>query len=210
MQATKSIIISCAGIGSRLGLGTTKALIDIHGKPLIRWQLEMLENIEDVRIVVGFEARKVIQEVKKYRPDAIFVFNHEYFTTKTGYSYYLGARDGNDFAIEYDGDLLVHPDDMKMLLQSNGEWLAYADKTSEDAVYVRTDKKGNVVAFSLRDGEFEWTGPCCMHKSRVKPLSDNVYNQLEAYLPMRGIKIRAYDIDTYADYERVLDIVKQW
>lgn len=210
MQTTKSVIISCAGIGSRLGLGTTKALIDIHGKSLIRWQLEMLDDIDDVRIVVGFEANKVIREVKKYREDAIFVFNHEYFATKTGYSYYLGARDGNDFAIECDGDLLVHPDDMKMLLQTDGEWIAYADKSSEDAVYVRTDKNGNVVGFSLRDGDFEWTGPCCMQKSRVKPLSDNVYNQLEEYLPMRGIKIRAYDIDTYADYERVLHLVKRW
>ena len=32
------------------------------------------------------------------------------------------------------GDLLVHSDDVKMLLAKDGEWIAYADKRSEDAV----------------------------------------------------------------------------
>ena len=210
MQATKSIVISCAGIGSRLGLGTTKALIDIRGKSLIRWQLEMFRDVEDVRIVVGFEASKVIEEVRKYRPDAIFVFNHEYFTTKTGYSYYLGARDGNEYAIEYDGDLLVHPEDMDRLLHTEGEWIAYADKVSEDAVFVRTDEAGNVLGFSREDGDFEWTGPCCLKREHVQVTKENVYNQLEYCLPMQGIKIRAYDIDTFADYQRVLESTRDW
>ena len=117
MQTIKSVIISCAGIGSRLGLATTKALINIKGKSLIRWQLELMKDIEDVRIVVGFQAYDVIKEVKKYRKDIIFVYNHRYFETKTGASFYLGAKDGNEYAIEYDGDLLVHPEDMKMLLE---------------------------------------------------------------------------------------------
>ena len=210
MQAAKSIVISCAGIGSRLGLGTTKALIDIRGKSLIRWQMEMFRDIEDVRIVVGFEAGKVVEEVRKYRPDAIFVFNHEYFTTKTGYSYYLGARDGNEFSIEYDGDLLVHPDDMEKLLHTEGEWIAYTDRTSEDAVFVRTDETGNVLGFSRESGDFEWTGPCCLKREHVRRSTENVYNQLEHCLPMRGIKIRAYDIDTFADYQRVLQSTQDW
>ena len=121
MSSTKSVIISCAGIGSRLGLATTKALININGKTLIRWQLELLKDVEDVRIVVGFQANDVIEEVKKYRKDVIFVYNHRYFETKTGASFYLGAKDGNEYAIEYDGDLLVHPEDMKILLKLEGE-----------------------------------------------------------------------------------------
>ena len=44
MQTTKSVIISCAGIGSRLGLGTTKALIKIDGKSIIQWQLELFRK----------------------------------------------------------------------------------------------------------------------------------------------------------------------
>ena len=56
MQAALSVVISCAGIGSRLGLNSTKALINIHGKSLISWQLELFKNVQDVRVVVGFQS----------------------------------------------------------------------------------------------------------------------------------------------------------
>lgn len=210
MSSTKSVIISCAGIGSRLGLATTKALINIDGKPLIIWQLESLKDVEDVRIVVGFQANDVIQEVKEYREDIIFVYNHNYFETKTGASFYLGAKDGNQFAIELDGDLLVHPDDMKNLLELDGEWIAYADKMSDDAVLVKTNEVGDVLSFSRENGDYEWTGPCCIKKDKLKYSSGHVFNQLESYLPMRGIKVRACDIDTYDDYQRAIKFIHSW
>ena len=210
MSSVKSVIITCAGIGSRLGLSTTKALISIHGRSLIQWQLELFEKVEDLRIVIGFQANDVVQEVRKYRNDVTFVYNHNYFDTRTGASYYLGARDGNEYAIEYDGDLLVHPDDMKMLLETDGEWIAYAEKKSNNAVYVKTNQIGDVISFSDKNGDYEWTGPCCIKKDKLKYSSGHVFNQLEPSLPMRGIKIRACDIDTYEDYKAALDYTKTW
>jgi len=210
MQTAKSVVITCAGIGSRLGLGTTKALIDINGKTLIQWQLELFKDVEDIRIVVGFEANRVIEEVRKYRPDAIFVYNHAYFNTKTGASYYLGARDGNEYALEYDGDLLVHPDDVKMLLAKEGEWIAYADKRSEDAVYLSLNEQGEVTGFSRENGDFEWTGPCCLRRDKIQYTSGNVFNVLEPHIPLPGVKIRACDIDTYGDYQRAIEFIKGW
>lgn len=204
MSFTQSVVISCAGIGSRLGLGTTKALININGKSLIRRQLEQFNDVEDVRIVVGFQAQDVIDEVLSYRKDVVFVYNHSYFETKTGASFYLGARHGSEYAFEYDGDLLVHPDDLKMLLHLEGEWIAYADKMSDDAVYLKLNEKGEVVSFSRAQGDFEWTGPCCIKKQKLQYNSGNVFNQLEPYLPMKGVKIRACDIDTFDDYQRAV------
>lgn len=210
MQTAKSVVITCAGIGSRLGLGTTKALIDINGKSLIHWQLDLFQDVEDIRIVVGFEANRVIEEVRKYRPDAIFVYNHDYFNTKTGTSYYLGAKDGNEYAMEYDGDLLVHPDDVKMLLAKEGEWIAYADKRSEDAVYLSLNEQGEVTGFSRDNGDYEWTGPCCLHRDKIQYTSGNVFNVLEPYIPLPGVKIRACDIDTYGDYQKAIEFIKGW
>ena len=210
MQTAKSVVITCAGIGSRLGLGTTKALIDINGKSLIHWQLDLFQDVEDIRIVVGFEANRVIEEVRKYRPDAIFVYNHDYFNTKTGTSYYLGAKDGNEYAMEYDGDLLVHPDDVKMLLAKEGEWIAYADKRSEDAVYLSLNEQGEVTGFSRNNGDYEWTGPCCLHRDKIQYTSGNVFNVLEPYIPLPGVKIRACDIDTYGDYQKAIEFIKGW
>ena len=61
MSVSKTIVISCAGMGTRLGIGTTKALIDIEGKPLILRQLELLKDFDDIRIVVGYQMEKVIE-----------------------------------------------------------------------------------------------------------------------------------------------------
>lgn len=210
MSSIKSVVISCAGIGSRLGLGLTKALVQINGRSLISWQLELFKDVEDLRIVVGFQANDIIEEVRKYRDDVTFVFNHRYFETKTGASFFLGARHANEYIIEWDGDLLVHPDDVKMILETEGEFLCYSDKTSDDAVFVKVDEQGNVLSFSREYGDYEWTGPACMCKKNLAYSSQNVFNMFEPLLPMRGIKVRAYDIDTYDDYQRVSKIVKDW
>ncbi len=210
MPSTKSIVITCAGIGSRLGLATTKALINIEGKSLIAWQLEHFQEVEDIRVVVGFQAQDVIDEVLKFRKDAIFVYNHDYFNTKTGTSFYLGAKDANEYILEWDGDLLVHPDDVKTILNTQGEFICYADILSEEAVFVNTDDAGNVRSFSKQRGDFEWTGPACIKKEKLQYSSGYVYRMLEPFLPMRGIKIRACDIDTYSDYENALRTIKTW
>ncbi len=210
MSSTKSIVISCAGIGSRLGLGQTKALINFNGKSLIRWQLEMLREIEDIRIVVGYQAKDVVNEVLKVRKDVIFVYNHDYFNTKTGASFYLGSKDANEYVIEWDGDLLVHPDDIKKILNEKGEFIGYSDITSDEAVFVKMNETGEVVAFSRQNGDFEWTGPACIKKLKVQFTHGNVFEQIEPYLPIKGLKIRAYDIDTYEDYKRVEKLIKRW
>lgn len=209
-DAEKSVVISCAGIGSRLGLGLTKALVEINGQSLISWQLKLFKSIKDVRIVIGFQGGEIIQEVRKYRNDVIFCYNHRYFETKTGASYYLGARHANHLTLEWDGDLLVHPDDVKRILAAPGEFICYADKASDDAIFVQTNEQGQVLSFSRESGDYEWTGPACMDKRHLIYCSQNVYNMFEPLCPMQGIKVRAYDIDTYNDYIRVSEITKNW
>lgn len=206
----KSVVISCAGIGSRLGLGLTKALVQINGSSLISWQLKLFKDVEDVRVVIGFQGSEIIEEVRKYRDDVIFCYNHRYFETKTGASYFLGARHANRETLEWDGDLLVHPEDVKKLLNTEGEFLCYGDISSEDVVCVHTNEQGDVIGFSRENGDFEWTGPACMDKKHLTYNSQNVYNMFEPLCPLRGIKVRAYDIDTYNDYLRVQEITKDW
>jgi choline kinase len=210
MPSTKSVVLSCAGIGSRLGLGQTKALIDIGGRPLIHWQLELFRDVEDLRIVVGYEANSIINAVLEKRRDVVFVYNHNYFNTQTGASFYLGSRDANEYVIEWDGDLLVHPEDVKTCLDHPSEYVAYAERSSDEAVFVKTNRHGDVVMFSRENGDYEWTGPACLRKNKVRYTSGAVFNQIEEYLPMKGLKVRAMDIDTYDDYKRAVEFVKSW
>jgi len=206
----KSVVISCAGIGSRLGLGLTKALVQINGGSLISWQLKLFKDVEDLRLVIGFQGGEIIEEVRKFRDDVIFCYNHRYFETKTGASYFLGARHANQESLEWDGDLLVHPDDVKMLLRTPGEFVCYGDITSEDSVCVRVNENGDVLGFSRDGGDYEWTGPASMTKKHLSYSTQNVYNMFEPLCPIKGIKVRAYDIDTYNDYIRVSEITKNW
>ncbi|MEK9569885.1 MAG: HAD-IB family phosphatase [Paracoccaceae bacterium] len=206
----KSVVVSCAGIGSRLGLNLTKALINIEGKPLIHHQLENFENVEDVRIVVGFQAKEVIQAVLEKRKDVIFAYNHDYFHTKTGASFYLGARHGKKFVVAWDGDLLVHPKDVEKCLSFDGEFVGCSDVVSDEPVFVKLSADNQVVSFSRENGDYEWVGPACLERSKVKFVSNNVFNQFENHLPIPMLKTDARDVDTYDDYIRAKAFVKSW
>ena len=210
MSLTQSVVLSCAGIGSCLGLAQTRALVQILGKSLIGWQMEIFSGVEDLRIVVGYQAMDVVSEVRKYRNDVIFVYNHNYFRTKTGKSYILGGQHANDLVVEWDGDLLVHPDDAKRLLAMREEYVAYTDISSDEPVFTLVDGDGSVLGFSREHGEYEWTGPCCLRKSRLKERGVDVFHILEPYLPMRGVKIRSQGIDTYDDYKRAEAFIRSW
>ena len=117
-----------------------------------------------MRLVIGFQGSEIIDEVRKYRQDVIFCYNHRYFETKTGASFYLGARHANDYILEWDGDLLVHPNDVRKVLDTEGEFICYAEKSSDEAVWVQTDEQGAVHAFSRERGDYEWTGCIVFNK----------------------------------------------
>jgi choline kinase len=70
-----SIIICCAGMGTRLGIGTTKALVNVLGTPVIIRLLHELSEYDDIRIIVGYQAESVIERVNKVRKDVMFAFN---------------------------------------------------------------------------------------------------------------------------------------
>lgn len=205
-----SVVISAAGVGSRLGLGQTKSLLRLADKSLIETQLDQFADVQDVRVVVGFQAQDLMDAALSQRRDLIFVFNHDYFHTKTGASLYLGAKHANEWVVAWDGDLLVHPDDIAECLLGGQTYVCVSQKTSEDAVFVKLDERQRIVAFTDDDGDFEWSGPACFHRSQVYFTSDHVYTLLEPLLPLPYKIIRGRDIDTYEDYKKALDFVASW
>lgn len=208
MQFTKTVVINCAGVGSRLGLGQTKALVKINDKTLISYQLEILQNVKDLRIVVGFEAKSLIAEVLKYRKNALFVFNHDYMHTKTGGSFYLGAKYAKEFVVSWDGDLIVHPDDVNKILNSNSEFACYSKKDTDDAVCVDV-RDGKIYSFNI-NSDFEWSGICSLKKEHIIKNNGHTYEQLLPKLPIEAMEIRSFDIDTYDDYVKASQIIKKW
>lgn len=198
----QSLVISCAGIGSRLGLSCTKALIDFYERPLIQWQLQNFKDVEDIRVVVGFQSEEVIKAVREVRNDVIFRFNHDYFSTGTGKSLYLGSKFSNELIIAWDGDLVVHSEDISKCLEGDNEYLGISSPVSEDSVFVLLDNNGvNVIEFVREQkSEFEWSGPARLKAVRIEDNDNHVYSGLIKQLPLPALKIRAFDIDTPIDY----------
>lgn len=211
MAVSRTVIISCAGMGNRLGLGTTKALVEIEGKPLIVRHLETLQEEKDIRIVVGYQAEKVIEAVQRVRDDILFVFNHQYRETGTGDSVVLAARYAEEFVLSLDGDLLVHPEDMKRILACDHEFVSGGVPTTDDPWMLQTyveNGKTYVNAFSKNAGNYEWNGITQMKSEKMLNGSGHVFQLIEPYLPIPFLELQTREIDTVSDYERAVEWVK--
>ena len=211
MLTNKTVVISSAGRGMRLGANMPKSLLDICGKPLIYYQLEALKDVKDVRIIVGFQAEKVIQTVKDFREDVTFLFNNNYLNTGTGASFSLGAKDAKKFVISLDGDLIVHPEDFRKVLESDIELIGAGKPMTENPVYINTKVINNleyVESFSRINGKYEWTGLALLETERLTYGDKHVYQIIEPLLPVRAAIIRTREIDTPLDYEKAIKWVR--
>ena len=211
MQVSRTVIISCAGMGNRLGLGTTKALVEVEGKPLIMHHLEKLKDESDIRVVVGYQAEKVINVVRKYRKDVVFVFNHNYRETGTGASVALASQYANEYILSLDGDLIIHPDDMKKILECDHEFVSGGIPDTDEPWMLQTykdDGKEFVSAFSKNIGNYEWNGITQMKSAKIKNVQGHVFQLIEPYLPIPFLELRTREIDTVNDYERAVEWVR--
>ena len=211
MQVSRTVIISCAGMGNRLGLGTTKALVEVEGKPLIMHHLEKLKDESDIRVVVGYQAEKVINVVRKYRKDVVFVFNHNYRETGTGASVALASQYANEYILSLDGDLIIHPDDMKKILECDHEFVSGGIPDTDEPWMLQTykdDGKEFVSAFSKNIGNYEWNGITQMKSAKIKNGQGHVFQLIEPYLPIPFLELRTREIDTVNDYERAVEWVR--
>ena len=197
-----TVVLSCAGVGSRLGLNTTKALMEMLGRPFIHWHLDIFEAVEDLRVVIGFQANDVIKTVIEQRSDVIFVLNHSYFSTGTGKSLYLGARFSAAHVIAWDGDLVVHHADLNKCLTADYEYVGISAAVTDDAVFVSLDAdQQHVTRFDRTQvSEFEWSGPARLHRDKIRNVNGHVFEGILPDLPIALLRVEAFDIDTESDY----------
>ena len=81
MNELQHAVIAAAGFGSRLNQGIPKCLVEVNGRKIIEYQLALLQDIPDIRIVVGYHAEEVIQFVGSVRPDIKFIVNEQFDST---------------------------------------------------------------------------------------------------------------------------------
>lgn len=211
MSVKKTIVISCAGRGTRLGVNKTKALVEIDGKPIIIRQLEMLNDYDDIRVIVGYQKEMVIDTVKAFRDDVTFLENVNYENTGTGASFSIGIQNAEELVVSLDGDLLVHPEDLKRILGSDKECVCGTVPCTEGPMLMETQYiEGKLcgVGFSREKGEYEWTGLAQIRSERLTPGLRHVCDMLVPLLPLEMEFIRCREVDTPLDYENAVKWVK--
>lgn len=198
-----TVIICCAGMGTRLGIGTTKALVKIAGKSIIQHQLEMLNDYDDVRIAVGYQAEKVIEEVKQIRKDVMFAFNNEYRRTGAGASLSKALIGARQYVVIMDGDLLINGEDFNRFMSEPQECTSVCARHSSEPIYLNV-VNNEVRGFSQSYSKYEWG---CVSKVLSNRLVEGTYgidDMLQPLLPIKGIPMRIRDLDTQDDYEQMI------
>ena len=99
-------------------LAKNKQTGKFNGISIIKHQLSLLKNIESIRVVVGFMEEDVIDEVKSFRKDVIFVRNPNYQNTSNTYSISLAMEGIKEPSLLIDGDLLINKDSFNNFIKS--------------------------------------------------------------------------------------------
>lgn len=213
MQVVKHVVIAAAGLGSRLGLGKPKCLVEINGQPILEYQLQLLASVPDVRIVVGFEEHEVIRTAQRLRRDVTFVRNPAFRTTTTQHSYALGARHLCEPCLFLDGDIIFDPDSFASFINhcSPLEPLVgvTASKTT-DAVYAKVAGT-HVTGFSREHAsEFEWANIVWLPANYFSEATEGpVFERLTPDLPIRARTVTSYEVDTAEDFALASRFVRE-
>lgn len=203
-------MISAAGLGSRLELNMPKCLVEIGGRKVIDYQLDLLREIEDLRIVVGFMEEAVISHVREIRNDVLFVRNPDYRTTSNSYSLYLATKDLPEPFVAIDGDLLIDPASFdEFLVRCHGpkSVIGITESKTEEAVFVELDDSGeNVVAFTReRRSAYEWSGLAYLASIAIHRNQGYLYREIEQHIPLPAQKVKCFEIDTPEDLNAAIE-----
>ncbi len=206
MSTVKHAVIAAAGMGTRLGLGAPKCLMELGGIPLIAHLLGNLEKVEDVRVITGFLENEVMETISKIRKDVIFVRNPAYRSTTTLTSYMMGAAHLHSPCLFMDADIYFNPsgfaDFINACEKSDEPLLAITRTKTRDAVYVDLDEARRIISFS-RDHVtgMEWANLAFLSPGDLQDGPGAVFEQLATRLPIAALEIDSYEIDCPEDVE---------
>jgi choline kinase len=210
MSNSISIVINAAGVGSRLGLNIPKSLVSILGRQLIDWQFSIIPSDIEVIVVVGFKGRELADAVKKLRPNASIVINHNYHQTNTAGSFKLGARFGGSRLLSLNGDLLTTEATLKKFIHSDSNLLGLSQVNSVTPVYSEVSKD-KVINFSYEvESSFEWTGLANLSRDLCADIGErHMFQGIQKFLPMNFVEINCMEIDEISDLQRMEKWIKE-
>lgn len=204
MPIVEHAVIAAAGIGSRLGLGMPKCLLEHEGRTLLGHLLANLTDVPDVRICVGFMYEDVVAEARKHRADAVFVINHAFRSTTTLTSYVIAAAGLDKPVLYMDADIYFRKKSFDYFLEMasgvGGPLIAVTPAKTEHCVYTHLDGSGRIIEFSrTKPASTEWANLCWLPPGTLVDGPSAVFEQLSNCLPMQACIIESFEVDTLSD-----------
>ncbi len=204
MSDSVTVVINAAGLGTRLGLDRPKSTVEINGKPILGWQLDLLEGV-DVVVVAGFQSATIISYLREHRPDVQVVLNHDFRSTGTAASLARGARLAGDWVISLDGDLLVAPESLAAFVNGRSRLVGLTRRVSETPVGALLDARAETVkemGFGL-ESDLEWSGLLRFPREEVVGFGrGHVFESLLPQLPLTASMVDCVEIDEPDDLRR--------
>ena len=209
MSSLEHAIIAAAGLGSRLGHGIPKCLVEIGGRTIIERQLEALSMIPYVRIVVGYMEHAVMDVVSRIKKDVIFVRNPSFRSTTTQDSYLMGAQGLDCQCLFLDADIVFDSDSLNAfvtLSAAHPVTIGVTAAKTDNAVYAVTRPASSgdleIVSFSSEPCRFEWANIVSAPSSCFSRNRGAVFETLQTILPAAAKEIVCFEVDTERDLLR--------
>lgn len=190
------VIILAAGLGSRLkGLtkNIPKCMVDIAGKPLLNYQLEILRecNIDDINIISGYKYEEIPTK------DINLLINENYASTNMVYTLFCAKEilsTNDDILLSY-GDIIYTKELLENLLKKNSEiniavdtswksyWESRMNNPLEDAETLKLDSSKSILEIgkktkNFKDIQAQYIGLIKIRSDIAKKLF-NIYQELD-------------------------------
>lgn len=207
MQDVTNTVIAAAGLGSRIGMGMPKCMIEIGGTTILtRLITSLRSHFPIIHLVIGYREEMVIKYCLTHHRDVILVRNPDFSTTNTAYSLSKGSQHLSGKTLYLDGDLLISPESLtKFLAASRGRKIlvGLTDAKSENAVFVHGDVSGDIInisGFSRNEqSNLEWANVVVGPNDLMRGAPGYVFERLIEHLPLEGHMLELAEVDTSDD-----------
>ena len=168
-------------------------------------QLDLLKDIPDIRIVVGFMEEELIEHVRSIHPNVTFIRNPDYRTTTNAYSLYLASAMLKEPFLIVDGDLLIDRQsfhDFVRHIDGSCSLIGITPSKTEEAVFVLLDDENRVTGFRRQpQTDYEWSGIAYLKDIIIHREGKYVFSEIEPHLPVKAEVIKCFEIDTPEDMD---------
>ena len=180
-------VICAAGVGSRLGLGIPKALVEVGGRRIIEWQLEALRDY-DVTVVAGFRSRELSALIGGR---AKVIVSDDYENSSICHS--IGLVDSDEPHLIVDGDVIFRRQTFPSL-----PFVGVCYPRSDEPVYVVAER-GWVSGFTSRPTGLEWACIFVGHPRSFQGRTGHAYQTIAMGLPLPAVAVDCFEVDTKDD-----------